>query len=493
MGLEKTFAANTAAELGRGRARYRRRAWAEAYKSLSHVDRVAPLAADDLELLAMSAYLIARDSDYLDAIERAHNAHLRAGNNLRAIRCAFWLGLRLLFRGETGHATGWFSRARRLVDCEEQDCVEEGYVLLAEAIQQFDAGDDATISAVAAAAAAIGDSYGEMDLVVIARHLQGKASLRQGRMAEGMSLLDEAMLPVVAGELSPWVTGLIYCSVIEGCQQVLAMDRAREWTAALARWCEEQPEMVSFTGKCLVHRAEIMRLHGTWEEALTEAKRCCERFEKGIDPQRPAGAWYEQAEIHRLRGDFEAAEAAYRIASRLGVEPQPGLALLRMTQGRSETAVRAIRRVAGATTDPFRLAALLPAYVEIMLDAGHVADARAAAWQLEQIAERYDTGLLGAIAAHARGAVELAEGDAQAALSLLRRALQLWQEVDAPHEVARARFLAGLACRTLGDEEGAELELDAARAAFEQLQAAPDLARLERRAKDDDASGSLTG
>ena len=251
--------------------------------------------------------------------------------------------------------------------------------------------------------------------------------------------------------------------------------------------------MVSFTGKCLVHRAEIMRLHGTWEEALTEAKRCCERFENGIDPQRPAGAWYEQAEIHRLRGDFEAAEAAYRIASRLGVEPQPGLALLRMTQGRSETAVRAIRRVAGATTDPFRLAALLPAYVEIMLDAGHVADARAATWQLEQIAERYDTGLLGAIAAHARGAVELAEGDAQAALSLLRRALQLWQDVDAPHEVARARFLAGLACRTLGDEEGAELELDAARAAFEQLQAAPDLARLERRAKDDDASGESHG
>ena len=188
MGLEKTFAANTAAELGRGRAHYRRRAWAEAYKSLSHVDRVAPLEADDLELLAMSAYLIARDSDYLDAIERAYNAHLRAGNNLRAIRCAFWLGLRLLFRGETGRATGWFSRARRLVDCEEQDCVEEGYVLLAEAIQQFDAGDDATISAVAAAAAAIGDSYGEMDLVVIARHLQGKASLRQGRHGRGVVL-----------------------------------------------------------------------------------------------------------------------------------------------------------------------------------------------------------------------------------------------------------------------------------------------------------------
>jgi ATP/maltotriose-dependent transcriptional regulator MalT len=444
---------------------------------------MVPLAAEDLELLAMSAYLIARDDEYLGTLERAYNAYLDEGASVRAARCAFWLGLRLLFRGETGRATGWLARSRRLIECEEDDCVEEGYLLLPVAEEQLEEGNSEAAYAIAADACDIGSRFGETDLVAIARHLQGRAWIQQGRVANGLALLDEAMLAVTSGELSPLVTGLVYCSVIDGCQQVFAVSRAREWTAALARWCEEQPEMVSFTGKCLVHRAEILQLHGAWPEALAEARRGCERFERGIDPQSPASAFYQLAEMHRLRGEFAEAEQAYRSASTWGMEPQPGLALLRMTQGRVEIAAGAIRRVVSATKEPLQLARLLPAYIEIMLETGEIEKARPACQELEQITERFDTGLLGAIAAHARGALALAEGDTQTALGSLRRALQVWQQVEAPYLVARTRLLIGVACRALGDDEGAGLEMDAARAIFEQLGAVPDLARIDSPAK----------
>lgn len=466
-------------ELERGRKAYERRAWADAYRALSRADSIAPLAVEDLELLGMSAYLTAQDDVYLRTLDRAYSLYLEGGKNARAIRCAFWLGLRLLFRGELGRATGWFARAKRLLDCAEDDCVEEGYLLLPSAEEKIEAGDGRTAYALATAAADIGNRFGEADLIAIARHLQGRALIQQGQVENGLALLDEAMLVVTAGELSPLVTGLIYCSVIDGCQQVYAVGRAREWTAALARWCEEQPQMISFTGRCLAHRAEIMQLCGAWPEALAEARRSCERFEKGIDPQRPASAFYQLAEMHRLQGEFAAAEEAYRCASTWGMEPQPGLALLRMAQGQVEIAAGAIRRVVGATAEPLQLARLLPAYIEIMLETGDVENARAACQQLQKIADRFDTGLLGAIAAHTRGAVELAEGNAQAALTSLRRASRVWQQLDAPYMAARTRLLAGLACRALADEEGAGLDLDAARAVFKQLGAAPDIARLE--------------
>lgn len=484
MRQKRSSVASVARVLERGRESYKRHAWADAYKSLSFADDIAPLGVEDLELLAMSAYLIARDDDYLRVLSRAYQAHLDAGDSSRAARCAFWLGLRLLFRDETGRATGWFARARRLLECQEQPCVEDGYLLLPAVEQELNAGNCAAAYAIAADAAKIGDRFGEPDLIAIARHLQGRALIQQGHVEEGLALLDEAMLTVTAGDLSPLVTGLIYCSVIDGCHQVYAVGRAREWTLALAQWCAAQPEMVSFSGKCLVHRAEIMQFQGAWSDAIAEARRGCERFEQGIDPQRPAFAYYQLAEVHRLQGEFALAEEAYRNASRWGCEPQPGLALLRMAQGRVEIAVRAIRRVVSATTTPLELARLLPAYVEIMLDAGEIEDARAACQELQEIAERFHTGVIGALAAHALGAVQLADGDPQAALGSLRRALQVWQQVEAPHMVARARLLVGLACRALADEEGAGLELDAARAVFEQLGAMPDLGRLQSLTKD---------
>ena len=466
-------------ELRRGREFYGRRAWGEAYRSLALADQAAPLEAEDLERLAISAYLIGRDDDYLTALERAHHGHLVAGEDVRAVRCAFWLGLRLLFRGEIGRATGWLARARRLLDGEEGERVDHGYLLLPVIQQLLDAGDFDAAYASAADAAQIGDRFAEADLAACARHLQGRALLQQERVEEGLALLDEAMVAVSAGELSPIMTGLIYCSVIDCCRQVYALGRAREWTSALTRWCEEQPEMVSFTGICSVHRAEIMQLHGAWRDAFEEARRASERSTQAANLSAAAAALYQQAEVHRLRGKFVAAEEAYRSASQSGWDPQPGLALLRVAQGRADAAATAIRRVVRATTDRLARTRLLPAYVEILLAVGELEEAGLACRELEEIAESFDTRVLSAMAAYARGAVELAEGDAQDALVSLGGAFEAWQEVGAPYEAARVRVLTGLACRALGDEEGGRLELEAARAVFEKLGAAPDIVHLE--------------
>ena len=307
---------------------------------------------------------------------------------------------------------------------------------------------------------------------------QGRIRLQQGQVEAGLAHLDETMVAVISGELSPLVTGLMYCSVIATCQQVYAFDRTREWTVALTQWCEGQPDMVAFAGACQVHRAEIMQLLGTWPEAIEEARRACLRSQ-GVDRRAAAAALYQQAEVHRLKGEFVAAEEAYRGASQLGLEPQPGLALLRLVQERTDAAATAIRRVVGTTTDRLKRMSLLPAYIEIMLAAGDVPDARNACRELEEIARSLDTGVPGAIAAEACGAVDLAEGNAQAALGSLRRAFEVWQRIDAPYAAARVRVLIGLACHALGDEDGAGLEIDAAQSAFERLGAAPDLARID--------------
>jgi DNA-binding CsgD family transcriptional regulator len=285
------------------------------------------------------------------------------------------------------------------------------------------------------------------------------------------------MIAVIAGQLSPLVTGLMYCSVIEACQQVYAVDRSREWTAALSRWCQGQPDMVAFSGACQVHRAEVMQLQGAWPDAIEAARRAC-THSQGVNQQAAAAGYYQQAEVHRLKGALAAAEEAYRCASDLGLEPQPGLALLRLVQGRTDAAAAAIRRVSGATTDRLKRMNLLPAYVEIMLAAGDVQGARNACRELEEIARSFDTGVPGAIAAQACGAVDLAEGNGQSALGSLRRSFEVWQRIEAPYAAARVRVLIGLACRALGDEDGAGLELAAAKAAFERVGAAPDLARI---------------
>ena len=475
-------------ELDLARRYYEQRAWMSAYEEFLAADRQNPLAVEDLELLAMAAYLVGRDDDYLTTLERAYNAHRDARQSLRAIRCAFWLGFRLFMRGETGHATGWYSRAQRLLEHDAHECAERGYLLTPLVEQHLESGDYAAAYAAAAEAAAIGERCGDPDLIACARHQQGRARLLQAQIQDGLALLDETMVMVTAGELSPLVTGLMYCSVIAACQQVYALDRTREWTAALTRWCEGQSDMVAFVGVCRVHRAEILQLQGDWPEAIEEAKRAWTRSQ-GVYQHAAAAALYQQAEVHRLQGKFAAAEEAYKGTSELGLEPQPGLALLRLAQGHSEAAATSIRRVAGTTAGRQKRMSLLPAYIEITLAVGDVEAARNACEELEAIAQGFDASVPDAIATQARGAVALAEGDAAAALGSLRSALEVWQRIDAPYAAARARMLMGLACRALGDEESAALEIDAAKSTFERLGAAPDLARVDSLTKDVPSKG----
>lgn len=489
---------DAAAALEAGRASYAAQAWSDAFASLSQADRITGLGAEDLERLATSAYLIGREDEFLRGLERAHDLHVDAGALPRGARCAFWIGMRLAERGEMGQATGWLGRAGRLLEHEGRDCAERGYVLLPIGRQQLMGGDPEAAYQTAAQAVETGERFADDDLTALALHLQGIARLRQARLDEGLALLDEAMVAVASGKLSPQVTGLIYCSVIGACRSVYALGRAHEWTAALADWCARQPDMVAYSGECLVYRAEIMQLRGAWRSAIEEAVRARERFGRGTERSGAAAAFYQQAEVHRLLGEYEKAEAAYRSANTTGREPQPGLALLRLAQGRTDAAAAAIRRVLAETPAPLKRAALLPACVEIELAANETDAARNAAGELEEIARRFGTDVLRTMVAQASGAIELAEGDAKSALVELRRAVAGWQSIEAPYEAARVRVLLAVACRSLGDNDTASLEFDAARAAFEQLGAAPDVDRVDSlagaaTARDADHPDSLSG
>jgi DNA-binding CsgD family transcriptional regulator len=475
--------------LRKGRETYARHAWHDAYHAFLCADEATPLEADDLKRLATAAYLIGRELEFQRLIERLHRVHLEADNSERAARCAFWLALSFLFRGDVGQSNAWIARGNRLV--QDRDCVERGYLLVAVATQQLHDGHAESAEGTATEAVVIGERYHDANLTAAARHLQGRAFIRQGQVAPGLRLLDETMLPVVAGELSPIMTGLMYCSVIEACHEVYELRRAREWTFALSRWCEQQSEMVAFTGVCLVHRSEIMQFHGAWPEALAEACRACDRAQQSAS--KPLGAaLYQQAEIYRLRGERAKADEAYRDASRLGYEPQPGLALLRLAQGRTDAASAAIRRLLTATTDRLQRARLLPAYLEIMLAAGDVENSRNACQELQALAEAFDTDILRAAAEQAHGAFALGHGDPGAAIAPLRRAFELWERLEAPYEAARVRVLVGQACQVLGDDEAAGLEFDAARSVFAQLGAQPDLARLDTPRAPTSPPGPLT-
>jgi ATP/maltotriose-dependent transcriptional regulator MalT len=312
----------------------------------------------------------------------------------------------------------------------------------------------------------------------MALHGRGRALIRLDRIGEGVTLLDEAMTAVTAGEVSSIAAGDIYCSVLEACHEVFDLRRAHEWTSALDRWCAAQPDLVRFRGQCLVRRAEILQLHGAWPDAMDEARRACERLAE--PPQRAIGAaFYQWAELLRLRGEFAKADEMYRQAGQSGRNPQPGMSLLRLAQGEVDTAATAIRHVLDDTKDRHVRSRVLVAYIEIMLAAHDVAAARAGTDELCAMAVALDAPFLRAVSERARGAVLLAEGDGRAALAALHDASAAWAEVEAPYEAARTRVLIGCACRELGDGDGADIEFDAARQVFKQLGAAPDLARME--------------
>jgi DNA-binding NarL/FixJ family response regulator len=454
-------------------------AWQGVYDELA--PREDPDVGDLLQL-ATACYMLGHDEEHTAAMERAHLAYLEAGDRLRAAWCAFWAGMPLMIRGEVARGAGWLARGRRLVEEAGDECVERGYLMLPSVFQHEAAGDHAGAAAVAAEAVAIAQRCEDRDLLALALHTQGQMLVEAGAVAEGLRLLDEAMIGVTSGEASPIVCGVVYCGVILGCQAAFEPGRAQQWTAALSHWCEEQPDMVAFSGRCRVHRAEIRLLEGEWEAALDEARDAQRRAAVGGYQGSMAEAAYVQGEVHRLRGAVDAAEDAYREAGRLGREPQPGLALMRLAQGKTGAAATSIRRALGETTDRFKRTV-----VEVMVAAGDLDAARAAAEELgRRAAAAEDIGVLGAIVAQARGTIALAEGDAAAALPLLRRAMRVWQELEAPYEAARARALLAEALRVAGDDEAAALEAGAARDAFAALGvAAPAAVRRGR--------GELTG
>jgi DNA-binding NarL/FixJ family response regulator len=463
-------------DLTRARNSYARREWAHAHRSFAAADAKARLATGDLRLFAWSASLIGRVDEFINLMERLYQAHLAAGDEAAAARCAFWLGLRLSGMRQASRAGGWLTRAGRLV--ADKDCVERGYVLLSTALRHVAAGDMAAAATAARDAAAVGDRFREPDLAAYARCVHGRTLLAQGDVAGGLALLDDAMVAATTGELEQSMTGLVYCSAIAGCRHVYAVDRSREWTAALAAWCAEQPQLVAFGGTCLVHRAELMQLGGAWPDAIAEARRASACEPETADAETRGDSLYQEAEIHRLRGDFADAERAYRGARQAGRDAQPGLALLRLAQGRTTDAASAIRATLQATPAPLARARVLPAYIDIMLAAGDLPAAQAACDELAQIADGFSTDMLATMAAHARGTVELAAGRPDSALDCLRRALRGWQQVGAPYIAARVRVALARACHALGDTDGARLERELAREMFEELGAAPDLAAL---------------
>jgi DNA-binding NarL/FixJ family response regulator len=458
------------------RAAMARRAWARAFRAIAKADRARSLGPQDLENLAVAAYMLGRNDDHLQCMQRAHHAHQHARNLPRAARCAFWVGIDFALRGRSSHAAGWFGRAQRLAESGPHESVEHGYLLVPTLLSRAADEDWKGVTDVARKAERIAERHGDADLFALAAHERGHALVRLGRVEQGLRLVDEVMISVTAGELSPVVTGLLYCSVISYCQDMFQLSRAQAWTQALTQWCDQQPEMVAHTGQCLIHRAEVTELRGDWRLALREARRATAQFAKTMNASAAGHALYRQGEVHRVRGRFEQAEAAYRKAARSGYEPQPGLALLRLAQGRTLAAANAIRRALAESRDPVRRARLLPAGVEIFLTEGSNDQAREACREIERLSKGRRSELLDALAAHSRGALQLAEGKPDVALGTLRRAFEGWRQLDVPYEAARVRVLIAKACRMVGDEETAVLELDAASDAFASLGAAPALA-----------------
>lgn len=465
----------------------RRSAWTDACDHLLAADGDGRLDADDLELLGAAAYLGGRADVSADAWARAHRKRVELGDPLGAARCAFWLAFQLLNADELARGRGWAERARRSL-ASEGDCSGHGYVRYCFALHRlFDTWDVDGAQVAFGAAVEWAERFGDAQLAALARCAQGRCLIRQGAIAEGLALLDESIVAVTAQEVEPPVVGDLYCTAIEGCHEVFDIRRAGEWTAALSHWCDEQPQLVLYRGQCLIHRGEVMVLHGQWDRALTEAARAIDRLSRPVSHPPIGAAQYIKAEVLRLRGSFIAAERAYREANRLGRQPHPGLAQLRLAQGEVAAARAGIRRALDEATDEVQRARLLAPFAEIALRVGDLDAARAASDELARIADRWGTPLLAAATAFVDGTVRLADGDATGSVERLRAAWLSFRDLDVPHEAARCREALARACRLLGDDDGAELELDAACAAFAALGADPDVVRVERAMRSDDA------
>lgn len=459
------------------RAAYGAHRWAVARDAFTDAQREERLAARDLELAATTELLLGREVDGIDTLTRAHEAFLAANDISGAARCAAWLGIHLMNSGNRARGGGWLARAQRLVHGEGEPEGAEGFLLIPVALGSLYSGDADVALRAFEQLADFAQRFADRDILCLAQLGQGQALIAGGRVDEGMSLMDEAMVAVTAGEISPLPSGIVYCAVIGTCHLAYDLERAHEWTAALDQWCSAQPDMIPFSAQCQAHRAALYRLHGAWTEAYGAALIAEERYGRG-DRDAAFGAFYQKGEIERLRGDFTDAEASYRRAGESGFDPQPGLALVALARGQADVALALIRgAVEGADLATRRR--MLPAIVTIELAAGHVDTARAAADELRAVSSDSRMPMLKASSGQATAQVLLEEGDAQGALGEARRASALWRDLDIPFELAQCRVLIARAHRMLGDDASAEVEFQVARAMFVDLGATPSVEELD--------------
>ncbi len=439
--------------------------WRESFDSLVVSES---RSVDEWSRLAALAYLT-RPDGWDDWSARAVDACVAAGAAPAAARCAFWLGFGLMDEGRAGRGAGWMARAEELLG--DVDCAELGLLMVPVALGLLETGDAATALERFIEMAELGERHADADVATIARLGRGQALVELGDRDSGVALMDQAMVAVQSDALSPQAAGLVTCGAIVTCQRLLEVTRAQEWVFALSTWCDAHSDLVPYRGQCLVHRAEVLRMRGSWPEATAAAEAAC----TWLDGTPAVGdAWYERGELHRLRGEPEDAEAAYRRASLAGRDPQPGLAFLRLERGDLAAATGSIRRLADEARGQVERARALAPYVEISLAAGELADARTGVDELTRIARQLGGPLMLATASTWEGAVMLAEGEPAQALQKLRRAWRLWHDLGAPYDAARVRLLAAEACARLGDTDGAEMELDAARSALHDLGAPPE-------------------
>lgn len=472
------------AQQARPAGTYKEQHWSEIYTTLIGADRENPLDAEDLYTLSVAAYLTGKDSESADLLARAHHQFLDKGNLKQALRCAFWLGLQLMFKREQARGSGWFSRAQHLLEKVQQHCAEKGLLSIPLALRSLNEGDADRAYATFKKAAEDGDTFNDADLRSLGLLGCGQSLINLGKTSEGLAVLDEAMVAVASDKVSPLVPGIVYCAVIEACQMLFDVQRAQEWTRVLSQWCHAQPDIVPFRGQCLIRRSQIMHLHGDWSKAQAEMQRACTMLSH--PPGEPAAgeAYYQLADLYRLRGEFTRAEELYHEANKWGRKPQPGLAQLRLAQRQQSAAVAAIQHALEETKFPLKRLRILPAYIEIMTASGKIKKARLAADELAALTETYSAPYIHAVSAFSRAAVLLKKGDTGASIKLLRQACDLWNELNAPYEGARVRLLLGIAYRKDGDEDSASMELSAAQWVFQQLEAKPDLKRVEALIKD---------
>jgi class 3 adenylate cyclase len=458
-----------------------RQLWRTSYDAFSTLDR-STLTPADFELFGDAAWWTGKLDEAIKQRERAYAGFSGAGDKQSAARIALTLSWDHEGRGAYAVSQGWFATAARLLE-DLPESVEHGRLVLTQALTALMAeGDlpkaidlfDETIE--------VGKRVGDRDLQVLALSGKARALIMRGDVEQGLALHDEASAAAVCGELKPFSTGIVYCMTISSCHDVGDIRRAAEWTEAANRWCDEA-DVSGFPGTCRLHRAEIMRVRGDWPAAEQQAVAACEEV-RDFDRQVGAGAYYEIGEIRRRRGDFAGAEEAYAAANEWGKIPQPGLGLLRLAEGKVDSALAGISHALGDVEKPIHRLRALPALVEVAIAAGDLKVARSAAEELERIVDSYKIGgrrtpAFDAITNFARGRIELAEKDLDDAAQSFRRAREEWQRVGAPYETAQVRMLLGLALRRRGDEQGATVELEGALAAFERLGAKLDSERTQ--------------